>query len=79
MNTLAKLIMTTVILTASMSASANEVNTSVLSEVKAKVSEAIAETVRSNLDELKLDTKAAVKSAFTNEQKVAVKKEDDNG
>ncbi|MEJ6473402.1 hypothetical protein [Pseudoalteromonas piscicida] len=64
MTTLAKLTMTTLLLTASMTTTAAEIDASILQDVKAKVTQAISESIKANLEALKMETKQSLQAAF---------------
>ncbi|WP_010606718.1 hypothetical protein [Pseudoalteromonas maricaloris] len=79
MTTLAKITMTTLLFTASMTTTAAEIDASLLQEVKTKVTQAITESIKANLEEIKIETKQSLENAFqttnNNEQE---KKEETN-
>ncbi|MBR8841648.1 hypothetical protein [Pseudoalteromonas sp. JC3] len=79
MTTLAKITMTTLLFTASMTTPAAEIDASLLQEVKTKVTQAITESIKANLEEIKIETKQSLEKAFqttnNNEQE---KKEETN-
>ncbi|GEK11458.1 hypothetical protein HUZ36_18470 [Pseudoalteromonas sp. McH1-7] len=64
MTTLAKLTMTTLLLTASMTTTATEIDDSILQDVKSKISQAISESIKANIEELRIETKQSLQAAF---------------
>ncbi|RXF00297.1 hypothetical protein [Pseudoalteromonas sp. PS5] len=64
MTTLAKLTMTTLLLTASMTTTATEIDDSILQDVKSKISQAISESIKANIEELRIETKQSLQTAF---------------
>lgn len=67
MTTLAKLTMTTLLLTASMTTTATEIDDSILQDVKSKISQAISESIKANIEELRIETKQSLQAAFQSE------------